>query len=404
MHVLVNGLAALKPKTGVGHYVTQLVDHMAALAPEDQFSLYPGPLLGRLITRLVHAPSQPRPTVKNQPASRWTQFRGAAFGWAKETAKTASSAHFLASTRLSRADLYFEPNFIPYRSHLPTVVTVHDLSVVRHPEWHPIDRVRFHDRHFFRCLERASHVLVVSESVRQELLADSGLSPNQVTTVHNGVHPYYCPQPDEAITGVRVRYQLPQRYFLSVGTIEPRKNIGTILRAFVDMPASQRAECPLVLAGPWGWKSQEEREYFETVAAPRGARHLGYVPDADLPALYAGAAALLYPSFYEGFGFPPLEMLACGGAVLASTADAVREVLAGHGCLIDPHDVTDWREAMSRIVSHPEWADTLRRGGLEHAGDFTWERAARATLSALRTVRDGTRQHQAVNMELRRAA
>lgn len=404
MHVLVNGLAALKPKTGVGHYVAQLVDHMATLAPEDQFTLYPGRTLGRLITRMVHAPKKSTPTAGNVSRSRWAQWRGTAFGLAKDAAKVASSAHFLTSSRLSRADLYFEPNFIPYRSGLPTVVTVHDLSVVRHPEWHPTDRVRFHDRHFFRCLERASHVLVVSESVRQELLADSGLSPRRVTTVHNGVHPHYCPQSDERIAQVRARHRLPRRYFLSVGTIEPRKNIGTILRAFVDMPAPLRAECPLILAGPWGWKSREDRDYFETMAAPRGARHLGYVPDADLPALYAGATALLYPSFYEGFGFPPLEMLACGGAVLASNADAIREVLAGHGCLMDPHDVTDWREAMTQIILDPDWADELRHDGTSHAGRFTWERAAQATLSVLRAVRQGTASTPTEDQASRRAA
>lgn len=404
MHVLVNGLAALKPKTGVGHYVAQIVDHLTAQSPNDRYTLYPGQALGKLITRMVHAPQRPKSSQSSVSVSRLSRLRGTVFGIAREAAKTASQAHFLTSARLSQADLYFEPNFIPYRSGLPTVVTVHDLSVVRHPEWHPADRVRFHDRHFFRCLERASHVVVVSESVRQELLVDSGLSSHQVTAVHNGVHPHYCPQSDDIITAVRTRYRLPKHYFLSVGTIEPRKNIGMILRAFADMPRSLREKCPLVLAGPWGWKSQNDRDFFDTVAAPRGARHLGYVPDSDMPALYAGATALLYPSFYEGFGFPPLEMLACGGAVLASTANAVREVLSGHGCLIDPQDQDGWCAAMTQIVLDPDWVDELRHGGMEHARKFTWERAATATATVLRSVLTNQGRDQMEPPVSRRAA
>ena len=158
------------------------------------------------------------------------------------------------------------------------------------------------------------------------------------------------------------------------------------MKAFCELPSDVRAACPLVLAGGWGWKSGPERDLFEREAWPRGAIHLGYVADADLPALYSGATALLYPSFYEGFGLPVAEMLACGGAVIASNAAAVREVAGRHAPILDPHDSDAWRTAMLRTVREPDWLSDFRRGGVAHARRFTWSQAATDTLAVYRRV------------------
>jgi alpha-1,3-rhamnosyl/mannosyltransferase len=381
MRVLLNGLAALKPKTGVGHHVAQLHAHLQSHTPADQFTLYPGDRVGGWVKRF----NKPKPTGGGKKPAR-PGFAAKLRESAKEVAKLASAVHFEAYSRSFPFDLYHEPNFVPYRSHLPTVVTVHDLSVVRFPQWHPTDRVRFHDRHFRRGLERADHVIVVSEAVRQETIELLGIPPNRVTAVHNGVNPGIRPQSADAIAGVRARHNLPTSYFLCVGTIEPRKNLAAVMRAFVDLPASIREMCPLVLAGPWGWKSEADREYFDTVAAPAGACHLGYVPDADLPALYAGATALLYPSHYEGFGFPPVEMLAVGGTVLASTDPAVREVVGSHARLLPPDDVAGWRDAMREVAANPIVSASTKANRIAHARTFSWDRAARETMAVYRQV------------------
>ena len=385
MRVVINGLAALKPKTGVGHHVAQVASHLMAAYPDDQFALYPGDRLGQLISRFVHGEQKSKPAkaaAPRKPSRVKSSFKGAA----KSFGKFASSAHFMGYVRTFGFDLYHEPNFVPYRCELPTVVTVHDLSVVRHPEWHPIDRVRFHDRYFARGLERSSHVIVVSEAVRQEVIEEFGIAPHRVSTTYNGVSEAFRVHSPQEIATARRRMNLPDRFFLCVGTIEPRKNIGTVLRAFADLPASVRESCPLLLAGPWGWKADADRTLFEDIARPLGARHLGYVPDADLPALYAAATALVYPSHYEGFGIPPVEMLASGGAVLASTATAIREVVSSHGWFVAPDDLTGWRDSMLRVVNEPEFLDELRRGGPEHARRFTWEQAARDTHAVYRSV------------------
>ncbi|MBN9517892.1 glycosyltransferase family 4 protein [bacterium] len=376
MRVILNGVSTLKAKTGVGHTTANLHRALTERAGAgDEFWLYPGRTMSRLAGRFA-----------GRPAGGSGGGGSALKDRLKEGAKAAYRAHLRAAARWGGFDLYHEPNFVPVRTHLPTVVTVHDLSVVLHPEWHPADRVRFHDTHFAAGLRRADHVVVVSESVRGEVIDHLGFPADRVTAVLNGISDAFRPQPPGAAAALRARLALPDRYFLAVGTIEPRKNLLTLLRAFCDLPAPLREACPLVLAGGWGWKSEPERAFFETEARTKGVRHLGYVADADLPALYAGAAALVYPSHYEGFGLPPVEMLATGGGVIVSTAAAVREVVGGHARLIDPHDLAGWRDALRDVAGDPAALDSLRRGGVAHARRFTWAAAADRTLTVYRSV------------------
>lgn len=365
MNVVINGLAALKPRTGVGHYVTHLAGALAAEFPRDAFRLYPGETLARRLARSAGTGSGGPPVARRELAPRL-----------KSLARRAAGLHFAYSSR--GAGLYHEPNFLPLASRLPTVVTVHDLSVVRHPEWHPADRVELHRREFARAVRAATMVVVVSESVRGELLDFAGLDPARVVTVLNGLDPAMVPPGAADAARVRATYDLPGRYLLAVGTVEPRKNLLVALRAFASLPECVRRGCPLILAGPWGWRADAEREEFTRVAAPAGARHLGYVPAGDLPALLAGARALVYPSFYEGFGLPPVEMLALGGRVLASRGcQAVAEVCGAFAESLDPADVEAWREAFLRVGDAGPPDDAALR--VAHAARYSWPRAARET-------------------------
>ncbi len=382
MRVLFNGVTTLKPKTGIAHAAANLHTALVATFPTDAFWLYPGAQLKRAAGRFFRPSDKPvassnmRPNPLKRLAKR-TLGVVARFGYA---------THFQTTARTGRFDLYHEPNFVPFRTGLPLVVTVFDLSVLLFPEWHPSERVKAHETAFARGVALADHIIVGTEAVRAEAQRHLGLSPDRVTAMLCGVGPQFRPQSPDVIASLRLKHNLPPRYTLYVGTIEPRKNIGMLLRAFCDLPPKARETCPLVLAGGWGWKADAERELFHSIAKPLGAIHLGYVPDDDLPALYAGAEALLYPTFYEGFGMPPVEAMACGTAAVTSTADAVREVVGTHALTIDPNNLDGWRDALNRIATDREFLSYYRRRGITHAATFTWEACARVTHGVYRKV------------------
>jgi alpha-1,3-rhamnosyl/mannosyltransferase len=179
---------------------------------------------------------------------------------------------------------------------------------------------------------------------------------------------------------------LPAEYLLHVGNLEPRKNVLMLLRDYCSLPEALRRRFPLVLVGGWGWNTAELAEYLHEQARPRGVLHLGYLADEHLGTLYNGARALVFPTFYEGFGLPPLEMLACGGAVLASTAGAVVETVGRQAHLVDPHDEDGWREALLRVLGDDDWWHHLRRGAVEAARPFTWQRCAAETMQVYRAL------------------
>jgi alpha-1,3-rhamnosyl/mannosyltransferase len=228
-------------------------------------------------------------------------------------------------------------------------------------------------------LSRAAHIITDTHFLRNQVHEHLGVSRDRVTAVPLGVGNEYGAATTDQIAASRRRWNLPERYLLFVGTIEPRKNLAILIRAYCDLPGALRDTCPLVLAGSWGWKSDEVAELYRDEARAKGVHRLGYVADGDLPALYAGARALVYPSLYEGFGLPPLEMLACGGAVIASTADVHHEVLGRAAHFLDPNDRTGWRNAMSRAITDDAWLAHIRRGGTSRAAQFTWDRCAAGT-------------------------
>jgi glycosyltransferase involved in cell wall biosynthesis len=382
MTVIINGMAAIEQKTGVGHYIDRVYRELSQTIPA---TLFPGDGIRPIVNQLAPR-SRSLPTIAgNGPTSKitWKSWLGTVV---KETARTAAQSYFTAYTAANRCTLYHEPNYIPFRSELPLVITAHDLSVLLHPEWHPAERVRIHETKFLKAVERAEQIITGSEQVRRELLSVIAVSPDRVTAVYYGIGEEFRRLPDSAIQEIRRRLNLPSRFFLYVGAVEPRKNLLVALRAFVDLPPNVRESCPMILAGPWAWKANDVAEYFDAFAKPAGARHLGYVSDDDRVALYNAATALVYPSRYEGFGLPPVEMLACGGMVLAGTALAVREVLGSHGVFLDPDDVIAWRSAMHRVATDHAYVTQMSHGGSDHARQYSWPRCARETLAVYHRV------------------
>lgn len=384
MRVIVNRLVALGQKTGVGHYTAELVRCLPREADGDRIDCFPGGWVShaaRLYARL--RPYWQRPVVA-APAGpgRRRRFRldlhRRGLRWL--------GGHFRRLCARQGYDLYHEPNFIPLPADCPTVVTLHDLSVLLHPEWHPADRVAQYERHFPGVLKQSAHFLTVSEFVRQEVIRKLGVASHRVSRVYNGIRPELGRLAGDVVASRLRALDLPAQYLLYVGTIEPRKNLLTLLRAYCALADSLRDAWPLLLVGGWGWNAREVADYLDGTARAKGVRQLGYVSDHDLPALYNGARALIYPSCYEGFGLPPLEMMACGGAVLASTAGALIETVGSRAHLTHPDDLDGWRRALERVLRDDDWWRGLRAGVEAVARPYTWERCAAETLHVYRQV------------------
>jgi alpha-1,3-rhamnosyl/mannosyltransferase len=392
MRVLINGIATQGKKTGVGHYTAELIRCLRPLLGKRNFHVYSNPwyvsarnLMRQLTTPATNtAPN--RPLIEEPPAT--VQRRGVRSWFESNLRALGMRAYQRHLTRIGNLGftLYHEPNFLPLDIDLPTITTIHDLSVLHNPDWHPAKRIADYERGFQSGLARTKHVITVSEFVRQEVIQYLGLSPDRVSCTYNGVRPGMRPMDPTEIEAGRRALRLPSRYLLYLGTIEPRKNLMTLLKAYCSLPRSVRDDYPLVLVGGWGWNSADVATFLHDEARHRGVRYLGYLPESAMCLLYNAARALVFPSYYEGFGLPPIEMMACAGAVLASTAGAIAETVGSKANLIDPNDIDGWRNAMLGVCTDDEWWRALRTGTEKVAKPFTWERCAADTLAVYNQV------------------
>jgi alpha-1,3-rhamnosyl/mannosyltransferase len=391
LRVVVNQLAALGLKTGIGHYTVQLLRCLREQISEGEIEAFPLGWVRR--ARELAARARPHLEGRTSPAgenghrpSVLSSLRRELLRGLRQGGRTLVARHFHSVCARQKYDLYHEPNFIPLPGDRPTVATLHDLSVLLHPEWHPADRVAHFERHFLPGVRRCVHFLAISEYGRQEIIRTLHIPPERVTRTYMGIRPGLSPLPESEVVPVLRRLGLPPRYLLYLGTIEPRKNLHTLVRAYCDLPASLRDRWPLLLVGSWGWNAGELADFLHREARHRGVIHMGYVDEAYIPAVYNGARALVYPTLYEGFGLPPLEMMACGGAVLASTAGSLVETIGGHAHLIPPLDVDGWRAGLRRVLEDDDWWSSLRRDVTEVARPYTWDQCAADTLHVYRSL------------------
>jgi len=266
------------------------------------------------------------------------------------------------------------------------VLTLHDLSLFRHPESHPRTRLLSTRRLLPRLARRAAAVVAPSDFTRGEILDLLQLPAERVHTVPLAAAGHFQPVRDPAALGaVRDRYRLPPRFALFVGTLEPRKNLHRLVRAFHAVRARGLPH-ELILAGPSGWLMDGFARDVERLGLATVVRHIGYVPTADLAALYSLAELFVYPSLYEGFGLPALEAMACRTPVLTSDGSGLAEVCGDAAWRVDPLDQAALAEALYRLLDDRELREALARRGLARAGDFSWDRAARQTMTIYRQV------------------
>ena len=268
---------------------------------------------------------------------------------------------------------------------VPTVLTVHDLIFRYLPEHHkPLNRWYLNWTMPLYC-RRAGHIIAVSEATRRDIIDAYHIPPEKISVIYEAADPRFEPQLRAVVEATRTRYHLPEQYLLYVGTIEPRKNLTRLLKVWE--PLYQAREVPaLVITGQRGWLSADFSAALENSPARTGVILTGYVQDGDLPALYSGAMAMVFPSLYEGFGLPPLEAMACGTPVLCSNASSLPEVVENAALTFDPTDEEAMAQALQQIARDTALRAMLKERGLCQAARFSWERAAQETMCVYEKV------------------
>ena len=361
--VVVNTIPLLKPATGVGWYIYNLCHEFLHLSPSEfSFYFYYG-----WFSRKIYMPSSKVSStnfflkpfkVLLRRLSRYASFF--------------SSNHF---------DLYFEPNFIPLSFKARSiVVTVHDFSFIRYPNWHPKERIAYFNNNFFKNIYKADAIVTPSEFIAEEVKQFIPDFTGKVKPIHLACDTSVFNT--QAASGFEKFFSsFPEKYILFVGTIEPRKNLSTLLKAYSLLPSYLRKEYPIVIVGAGGWKNSSIKEQLKVFIERGEAIHLGYVPIKLLAALYTKAYCLVYPSFYEGFGLPPLEAMSCGCPVIVSNVASLPEVCGDAALYIDPTQVEELASTLFKLLSSVKLRNFLSSKALLRASMFSWEKAAKNHLS-----------------------
>lgn len=284
-------------------------------------------------------------------------------------------------------DLYHSPDFIPpLRYAGKSVITIHDLAFLVYPHFLTKDAARYYGQ-IDRAVRRADHIIAVSHSTKNDLIRMLGVPEEHITVIYEAADPRMRPiQREIALQRVEALYGVPDEFILFVSTIEPRKNVGGLLRAYRRLRDDYRLTPALVLAGSPGWLSDDIDALVTELHLEKCTYFLGRVETDDLPYLYNAARCLIHPAFYEGFGLTPLEAMACGAPVIVSNVSSLPEVVGDAALLVDPKQDEEITVALWRVLTDRDLEASLRMKARQRAASFSWRRAAEQTMDVYRKV------------------
>lgn len=370
MRICVDIQAAVSQRAGIGRYTRELVTHLGPLlADHETLSLFYFDFRRRGL-------DFPCPGAQPHPL-RWLPGRYVQQAWKR---LRCPPFNWLAGS----ADLYHFPNFtIPPLTRGRAVVTIHDMSFIRHPEFAEQKNLAYLNAAIHRTARQAAAIITDSAFSKREIEECLGVDPGNVFAIHLGIAPNCVRPAPEQIQADLAQLGLTRPYLLTVGTVEPRKNLPFLIEVFESL---HRFTGDLVIAGMPGWKYEPILERLRRSPVAERIRYLQFVPDTLLPSLYAGATLYLTTSFYEGFGFPPLEAMACGTAVVSSAGGSLAEVLGEAAVVLPDFSRDSWTGAITTLLEDPEARHRLAAGGPAQAARYTWPRTARETLDVYRRV------------------
>ena len=370
MHIGLDGLPLTALKTGVGHYTFELARALALGEPSKHFEIvYPS---------TYAAISQDERGSEPLPANlKFNRVRVGPLGthwW---------SAGLPRYIRRSKVDLFHGTNYdIPLWRRCATVLTIHDLSQLLHSETHERRSVARARRRLPLMARTADAIITPTESVRRDVCNILKQSPGKVFAIPEAARTGFKPMHFAETMDVRSRLGIGEDFLLSVGTLEPRKNLSVLISAFADLAIERpQNRSQLIIAGGRGWLSGPFFEALEKSPVRDRIVLTDYLHDDELQALYSSCRVFLYPSIDEGFGLPPLEAMACGAPVLASRIPALEETTGGAAQLFDPNNARELTQQILELLENENARLELSTAGKQRAREFSWEHTARLTLA-----------------------
>jgi len=376
------------PLTGIGRYAYELARNLAALPQVEALRYFAG---SDFVPSLPEAGGAQAP-AEAEPLARRVKRRLAQVPLLVDLYRHGTQTLRKRALAGTQDWVFHGPNFYLPPVAGPAVVTIHDLSVFTMPECHPPERVSYMRKEVALSLKRASMLITPTDYIRHEVARYFGWPLDRVRAAQLASSGAFAPRPPEALAPLLERYGLAAGgYTLYAGTIEPRKNLVRLIDAYSRLPATLRARFPLVLAGYKGWNNDAIMAALAKAERQGWARYLGYVPDADLPALFSGARLFAFPSLYEGFGLPVVEAMSSGVPVVCSTSSALPEVGGQAAAACAPEDVEGLTELLRRGLEDAAWREQAVAAGFGQAAKFSWRRCAEETAAIYRQALDGGR-------------
>jgi len=373
--LVINATSLLSPLTGIGRYTYHLCKYFEKSSEVDVSFFY-----GKGWSKLV----------RENPVQNIGKIKAVikkVIPLSYNLSRIIQGIRFQRMLKVCQPDIYHDPNYLLYDFSGKKIITVHDVSFIRYPEAHPRERILVMEQFFPKALEQADAIITDSVFSANELMACFSVDASKVFPIYLGVEEVFHQRSAVETSNVLSRYKLNyQKYVLVVGTLEPRKNLGQVIKAFQRLPDNLKADYPLVIIGMKGWGTDEIEQEMAPLVKSGQLKLLGYIPDDDLPSLYAAAKVFVYPSLYEGFGLPPLEAMASGVPVITSNQASLPEVVGDAGIQVSPDDVDELKRQLILVLESKLKCDAMIELGLKQAKKFTWEKCALETLEIYKNV------------------
>jgi glycosyltransferase involved in cell wall biosynthesis len=364
MKIGIDGIPLGGNKTGVGHYTFEIAHGLAALLPAEEIQV------------LSHVPYEAGAINTNSGLANLHFIKPKVNSFTKHW-WTIGLPRYI---RRNRINLFHGTNYdIPVWGGCPTVLTIHDLSSFLFAETHVQRRVRRARRRLPTMARLATRIIVPTESVRTEVVENLRVSDDKVSVIHEAPRRCFFPQSRDSAELVLKQLEIEEPFILYVGTIEPRKNVLTLVKAFEEIYRKTEHRPQLVIAGPKGWLSDDLYAHVERSAVKNRLLLTGYLGDEDLRALYSTCSVLSYPALYEGAGLPPLEAMACGAPVVTTDARAISEMVGNAALRLPAKDYEALAKNLLELLIDERAKKELSERGLKHVAQFTWDRAVAAT-------------------------